>query len=70
MKNTAMRTLTLVAVSALAIGSAPLVSARGGFAPGGVADWDSVDPTEYAEQFLARLRLRPTSPEKCCGAQI
>ena len=56
MKSTAGRTLTLVAVSALAIGSASLVSARGGFAPGGVSDWASVDPTEYAEQFLEQQR--------------
>jgi hypothetical protein len=38
------------------IGSASVVLARGGFSPGGVPGWDSIDPTEYAEQFLAEQR--------------
>lgn len=63
MKRTAKRTLTLVAVSAIAIGSASMASARGGFGPGGVPGWASVDPTEYAEQFLTQqktsLRITP-----------
>ena len=54
MKSTVKRTLTLAAVTAVAVGSASLASARGGFGPGGVPNWASVDPTEYAEQFLTQ----------------